>query len=69
MQSMADIYRAAALFATNKENMVAENGDSARTQINSSNMLWSLSGNISFPTMGMVFSGAPSASKSSISDR
>ncbi|MEP6465168.1 MAG: carbohydrate-binding protein [Parafilimonas sp.] len=47
MQSIADIYRAAALFATNKENFVAENGDFAGTQINSSNMLWSLSGNIS----------------------
>jgi hypothetical protein len=47
MQSIADIYRPAALFATNKENFVAENGDFAGTQINSSNMLWSLSGNIS----------------------
>jgi hypothetical protein len=47
MQGIADIYRAAALFATNKENMVAQNGDFAGTQINSSNMLWSLSGNIS----------------------
>ncbi|HVY74018.1 MAG TPA: amylo-alpha-1,6-glucosidase [Puia sp.] len=47
IQSIADIYRPAALFATNKENFVAENGDFAGTQINSSNMLWSLSGNIS----------------------
>lgn len=47
MQSIADIYRPASLFATNKENFVAENGDFAGTQINSSNMLWSLSGNIS----------------------
>lgn len=47
MQSFADIYRPAALFVTNKENFVAENGDFAGTQINSSNMLWSLSGNIS----------------------
>ncbi|MGN6601810.1 MAG: alpha-L-rhamnosidase-related protein [Ginsengibacter sp.] len=47
MQGIADIYRPAALFATNKENMVAQNGDFAGTQINSSNMLWSLSGNIS----------------------
>ena len=47
MQGIADIYRPAALFATNKENFVAENGDFAGTQINSSNMLWSLSGNIS----------------------
>jgi len=47
LQGIADIYRPAALFATNKENFVAENGDFAGTQINSSNMLWSLSGNIS----------------------
>ncbi|MEP6466533.1 MAG: hypothetical protein ABJB05_09510 [Parafilimonas sp.] len=47
MQSIADIYRPAAMFLTNKENMVAESGDFAGTQINSSNMLWSLSGNIS----------------------
>lgn len=47
VKSIADIYRPAAMFLTNKENMVAENGDFAGTQINSSNMLWSLSGNIS----------------------
>ena len=47
MESIADIYRPAALFVTNKENFVADNGDYAGTQINSSNMLWSLSGNIS----------------------
>ena len=46
-KSMSDIYRPAAMFLTNKENMVAENGDFEGTQINSSNMLWSLSGNIS----------------------
>lgn len=47
MESIASIYRPAALFVTNKENFVAENGDYAGTQINSSNMLWSLAGNIS----------------------
>ncbi|MBP7555304.1 MAG: hypothetical protein KA821_03535 [Chitinophagaceae bacterium] len=47
MESIAAIYRPAALFVTNKENFVAENGDYAGTQINSSNMLWSLSGNLS----------------------
>lgn len=46
-ESIAAIYRAAALFATNKENFVAENGDFAGTQVNSSNMLWSIAGNIS----------------------
>lgn len=44
--SIAAIYRPAALFLTNKENFVAETGDYAGTQINSDNMLWSLSGNI-----------------------
>ncbi|HJW17743.1 MAG TPA: hypothetical protein VJ499_11510, partial [Flavisolibacter sp.] len=47
MESIAAIYRPAALFVTNKENFVADNGDFAGTQINSSNMLWSLSGNLS----------------------
>jgi hypothetical protein len=46
MQSIAAIYRPAALWLTNKENFVASNGDFAGTQINSSNMLWSLSGSI-----------------------
>ncbi|GAA4031117.1 hypothetical protein GCM10022409_14190 [Hymenobacter glaciei] len=47
MESIAAIYRPAALFLTNKENFVARNGDFAGTQINSSNMLWSLSGSLS----------------------
>lgn len=47
MESMSAIYRPAALFLTNKENFVAETGDFSGTQINSSVMLWSLSGNIS----------------------
>ncbi|KIO76361.1 glycogen debranching protein [Pedobacter lusitanus] len=47
IQSMSAIYRPAALFLTNKENFVATTGDFAGTQVNSSNMLWSLSGNIS----------------------
>ncbi|WP_206513741.1 MGH1-like glycoside hydrolase domain-containing protein [Pseudoflavitalea rhizosphaerae] len=47
MESISSIYRQAALFLTNKENFVAQNGDYTGTQINSSNMLWSLSGNIS----------------------
>jgi Bacterial alpha-L-rhamnosidase 6 hairpin glycosidase domain len=45
-ESINDIYRPAALFLTNKENYVADNGDFAGTVINSSNMLWSLSGNL-----------------------
>ncbi|MFA5047299.1 MAG: amylo-alpha-1,6-glucosidase, partial [Paludibacter sp.] len=47
LHSIAAIYRAAGMFLTNKENFVADNGDWAGTQINSGNMLWSLSGNIS----------------------
>ena len=50
LESIAAVYRPAALFLTNKENYVAENGDYAGTQINSSNMLWSLSG-----SLGLVY--------------
>lgn len=46
VQSMASVYRPAALFLTNKENFVAPTGDFVGTQINSDNMLWSLAGNI-----------------------
>ncbi|CAN5194324.1 hypothetical protein BH09BAC6_BH09BAC6_10000 [soil metagenome] len=46
MRAISAIYRPAALWLTNKENFVATDGDYAGTQINSSNMLWSLSGNI-----------------------
>ncbi|MEJ7677004.1 MAG: hypothetical protein WKG06_03840 [Segetibacter sp.] len=46
MESIAAIYRPAALWVTNKENFAASNGDFAGTQINSSNMLWSLSGSL-----------------------
>jgi glycogen debranching enzyme len=47
MESMSALYRPAALLLTNKENFVAATGDAAGTQINSSNMLWSLAGNLS----------------------
>ena len=46
MAQVAAIYRASAMFLTNKENYVAETGDFAGTQVNSSVMLWSLSGNL-----------------------
>ena len=46
LECIAAIYRPAALFLTNKENFVAATGDFAGTQINSSNMLWSLSGSL-----------------------
>ncbi len=46
VRAMSAVYRPAAMFLTNKENFVVTDGDYAGTQINSSNMLWSLSGNI-----------------------
>ena len=57
MHSIGSIYRAEAMFLTNKENMCAETGDWTATQINSSNMLWSLSGSLSIVTtlFGMRF--------------
>jgi len=45
LQGFGSIVRPAALFATNKENLNLDNGDIA-TELNSSNMLWSLAGNI-----------------------
>lgn len=53
MQGIGSIFRPAALFATNKENFVLDNGDIA-TELNSSNMLWCLSGNIAL-TLKMLF--------------
>lgn len=46
LESMSAIYRPASLFLTNKENFVAVSGDYVGTQINSDNMLWSLSGQV-----------------------
>ena len=43
---MASIYRAAAMFLTNKENFVASTGDSHGTAINSDRQLWSVGANI-----------------------
>ena len=40
------LYRAAALFLTNKENMVAQTGHFEGTQINSDRQLWSVAGNL-----------------------
>lgn len=45
MQAIGAIVRPAALFTTNKENFNLDNGDIA-TELNSSNMLWCLSGNL-----------------------
>jgi len=43
---LASIYRAAALFLSNKENFVATSGDYVGTQINSNRQLWSVAGNL-----------------------
>ncbi len=45
MQAIGAIVRPAALFCTNKENFNLDNGDIA-TELNSSNMLWCLAGNL-----------------------
>ncbi|WP_017730580.1 alpha-L-rhamnosidase-related protein [Nafulsella turpanensis] len=45
-QGLAALYRAAALFLTNKENMVVETGDFKGTEINSDRQLWSVAGNL-----------------------
>ena len=47
LHSIACIWRNAGLYLTNKENMVIYDGSWQGTEINSSNMLWSLSGNLS----------------------
>lgn len=55
---LASVYRPAALFLTNYENFVAENGDYEGTEINSDHMLWSMAGNLSIVHrlfMGMDF--------------
>lgn len=45
LEGIGSVVRPAALFATNKENLNLDNGD-YYTELNSSNMLWSLAGNI-----------------------
>lgn len=45
LEAIGSVVRPAALFATNKENLNLDNGD-IFTELNSSNMLWSLSGNL-----------------------
>lgn len=55
---LASVYRAAGLFLTNYENMVADTGDFLGTEINSHRMLWSMAGNLAMVHrvfMGMEF--------------
>lgn len=57
LEAIGAVVRPAALFATNKENFNLDNGD-IYTELNSSNMLWSLSGNIALTMrllMGLNF--------------
>ena len=49
LEGIGSVFRPAALFATNKENFNLDNGD-YYTELNSSNMLWSLSGNLAITT-------------------
>ena len=44
LHGISAIWRAAMMYATNKENFVVNDGNWKGTQVNSSNMLWSLSG-------------------------
>ena len=46
LHGMGALYRAAALFLTNKENMVGTTGDFEGTEINSDRQLWSVAGNL-----------------------
>ncbi len=65
LHGIGAIWRAGMLFLTNQENYVCYSGDWYGTQINSANMLWSLSGNLalvhrllfglSFETDGLHF--------------
>ncbi len=56
--SYATQLRAAALFLTNKENMVAETGDFAGTVLNSSRQLWSIGGQLAM-TFRIIFGIIP----------
>lgn len=49
LEGIGSVYRPAALFCTNKENFNLDNGD-IYTELNSSNMLWCLAGNIALTT-------------------
>lgn len=78
LHGISAVWRAAMMYATNKENFVANTGDWKGTQVNSSNMLWSLSGSLSieFRTlMGIQYNSpkeltfAPVVPKSLAGDR
>jgi len=52
--ALGSVYRAAALFSTNKENFVASTGDYLGTEINSDRQLWSVAGNLAL-TYRVIF--------------
>jgi hypothetical protein len=58
LHGLANIYRQATLFTTNKENFVADTGASEGTEVNSDRQLWSIAGNLAMVyrvLMGMEF--------------
>ncbi|MBE6250924.1 MAG: glycogen debranching protein [Bacteroidales bacterium] len=63
LHGVAAVWRAAMMYATNKENFVANDGNWRGTHVNSSNMLWSLSGSlgITFRTLMGISYDTPDA--------
>jgi len=58
LHGMASLYRAAALFLTNKENLVASTGHPDGTELNSDRQLWSVAANLAMTyrvLLGMAF--------------
>lgn len=58
----ASMFRQAALFLTNKENMVAEDGDFAGTVLNSDRQLWSVAGQLAM-MYKVIFGMQPKADR------
>jgi hypothetical protein len=52
--ALASVYRAAAFYLTNKENLVSSTGDFMGTEINSNRQLWSVAGNLAM-TYRIIF--------------
>ena len=63
LHGVSAVWRAAMMYATNKENFVANDGNWRGTHVNSSNMLWSLSGSlgITFRTLLGINYDSPDA--------
>lgn len=54
LHGISAVWRAAMMYATNKENFVANDGNWKGTHVNSSNMLWSLSGSLGITFRALV---------------